>query len=146
MSGAIDGVVIAPLSFVQGGDCLQWGVIASNGVGRGSSGVKAQVAVWNHAHESAVNGPKCQIGVINTDLSYRKDGAPKNLQIGALNFVIQDDIKVSNRFQFGIVNFYVNQRNESKEKEFDFIQLGLLNYNSHAPIPLLPFFNFCPRK
>ena len=148
MSGGTDGVVIAPLSFVQGGNCLQWGVIASNGVGRGSSGVTAQVAIWNHADASAANGPKCQIGVINTDLSNREDDAPRNFQIGALNFAIsgQDDIKVNKRFQFGIVNFYLDRVVGNKEKDFDLIQLGLLNYNVHAPIPWLPFFNFCPRK
>ena len=148
MSGVTDGVVIAPLSFVQGGGCLQWGVIASNGVGRGSSGVAAQVAVWNHADASAANGPKCQIGVLNTDLSYREEGAPKNFQIGALNFAIsgQDDIKVNKRFQFGIVNFYTDLAAGNQERDFDFIQLGLLNYNVHSPVPILPFFNFCPRK
>ena len=138
LSGNTGGAVVAPVSFVGSGDCLQLGLIAANGVGRGSSGVSGQIALWNHAHESAVNGPKIQIGTVNTDFSYRDDTPKKNFQIGLVNYVghDQNNADVNRRCQFGIVNFYHDDYRHDVENEISLVQIGLLNFRNRKLIPL----------
>ena len=133
-SGNTSGVVIAPVSFVGGGDCLQIGAIASNGLGRGSNRVFAQISLWNYAHESAVNGPSFQIGMVNNDFSYTDNTKKKNIQIGFVNHVAcqQYDINNKRRWQFGIINYY---HDDSVKNEICLVQVGILNFRNRLFIP-----------
>ena len=133
-SGIVNGVVVAPISFVGHGDCVQISLIAHNGIGRVSGRVLGQIALWNNVDDSSGEAPKIQIGCINST-NCRSSSSSMTFQIGIANYESMDsNDKTNKKVQIGLINIY---KEENKYSENKIVQVGLLNFKNGVFCPFL---------